>query len=839
MSLFGSHATNSQLNNKLVGYRVQTSLYGTVVPILYGQTRLAGNTIWVNDWQAIPISSGGKKGGSGGKGKGGGGSSQQYDYKTAIIIGLCEGQILGVRNVWYNRTRLALGTSTEPYTIPGGGGTYHPANEANLLIDHGVAGAHSYSQSANDYGSPGSVTLSGTQQIPLVPTSGTPGVGQYKLNLDGSYDFAAADAGLQVQISYSWVIPNADGSLNNPLGNLAFSLFTGALGQSPWPYLSSHHPEQAIGYSELAYIANEAMDLGSSGAISNLSLEIAGLLQFGGGIVDAEPSMAVYDLLSNPHYGAGFPSASIGDLSKFSAYCKANSLFISPLIDTQRSALQWIGDLCLVGNTVPVFSEGLLKFRPYGDTTAIGNGATFTPDTQPIYDLGDDDFLDQAGQDPVIVNRPTVRDAYNQVLVEWLNRGNGYNAETIDEKDDAAIAVYGLRPASVLQLHGITTHDVAAKVANTELAKSVYVRNQYTFRLGWQYCLLEPMDLVTISDLYLGLNKQPVRILSIDEDEQGTLSITAEEFPWGTATPTLHPKQGTSSFGPGFFSDPGMTNAPTFFEPPDQMTKKQGFALWIGLSGAVNWGGCSVFMSTDNATFENIGMQNGPSAMGVLTASLGANADPDTTHTLLVDMTMSGAKLASFTQAQADGFLSLVLVDEEIIAYETATLTAPDKYDITYLRRGVFGTPIAAHTIGSTFCMLDASMFAYRFDVTDIGQTRYFKFASFNKTGAQQQNLFVLSSVSYVLNNPNPRRITASCTQLPGDSLVLADATAGSIVYTLLKAEIEIGDRITIQKTDNTSNHVTIAAAAGDTINELSTLILSEPQQEAEILSNG
>jgi hypothetical protein len=848
MSIFGAaKKTNSTVDTKLIGYRVQTSLYGAALPFGYGQTRLSGNVVWTGDWQAIPVVTGGKKGGTGGKAKGGGGTNQQYTYKTALMIGLCQGVIVGIRNIWYNRTKLSIATSTEIYTIIGGGGLiYHPHNETNLVMDHGVGYGSVYSTPVNDFGSPGSTTLTGTQTIPFSAVTGVPTTGQYRLNSDGSYTFAAADVGKTVSMLYSWTIPNTDGTLNDPLGLLQLSLFNGGLAQTAWPYLTTHHPEQAIGYSEMAYVAGEAFDLGSSGAISNLSMEIAFPFRFGGGIVDAEVSVQVVDILTNTAYGAGFPAAYIGSVTNMANYCKANGLFVSMLVDSQRDAASWIGDLLTIANTAAVYSEGLLKFRPYGDTSAIGYGAQFTPDTQPIYDLGDDDFLHADDADPVICVRPSVRDAFNQKSVEWLNRGNGYNAETLDEKDDRMIALYGLRPDSPLQLHAITTHDVAVKVCNTELARSVNIRAQYQFKLGWQYLLLEPMDLVRINDPYIGLSNFPVRIISIDEDENGDLSILAEEFPWGTAGPTLHPKQTTTSFGPGFFSDPGMTNTPTFFEPPDQMTKDQGFALWIGLSGPANWGGASVYMSTDNATYDNIGVQNGPSAMGLLTAALGANPDPDTTHTLSVDMTMSGVALTSYTQAQADAFLpgTLILVDGEIIAYKTATLTAPDKYDITYLRRGVFGTPIGAHVIGSTFCVLDDAMFEYKFDVADIGQTRWFKFASFNDVGAQQQDLAALTAIAYDLTNPNPRYISyppTNWTQLPGDSLVLADASGGAIIYTLLKAAIEVGDRITIQKTDNSGFTVTIQAAVGDTIDQpgVTSVVLTDPLQVVEILSQG
>jgi hypothetical protein len=48
--------------------------------------------------------------------------------------------------------------------------------------------------------------------------------------------------------------------------------------------------------------------------------------------------------------------------------------------------------------------------------------------------------------------------------------------------------------------------------------------------------LLEPGDLVSLTDPHIGLNQFPVRIQSIDEDDSGNLSIVAEEFPGAIGT---------------------------------------------------------------------------------------------------------------------------------------------------------------------------------------------------------------------------------------------------------------------------------------------------------------
>src|SRR5262249_6402088 len=145
--------------------------------------------------------------------------------------------------------------------------------------------------------------------------------------------------------------------------------------------------------------------------------------------------------------------------------------------------------------------------------------------------------------DPVKVVRRSRADTCNEVKIEFVNRANSYNVEIVEDKDDANIALHGLKAESPRQAHAICDATVAKKVANHKRMRSVYIDggSGYRFTLGWQYILLEPTDLVTITDPNLGLSKHPVRITSIKENDAGELDFEAEEFPWGTATPTAYP----------------------------------------------------------------------------------------------------------------------------------------------------------------------------------------------------------------------------------------------------------------------------------------------------------
>ena len=760
MSIFSRPRPLAAQNTVLHSLRVQTAAYGQAIPIVYGQNRISGKLIWYGDFTPIAQSS---KQASGGKGLGGGTTrTTSYTYTAAVAIALCEGPIAQLCNVWDTKGTLLLVSASENFTVPGGGGSYQLSQHANYFAHYGVSRLDAYSVSANDYGSDGPTTLSGSQSKPMSLVGSLPGAGQYTLNpASATFAFSAADAGKQVSITYVYGVPNSN-SNGQPLQQLALTLFTGSRPQTPWPYLTSNHPGQDLGYNGLAYLAASAMDLGSSGSLPNYSYEVLGLLPFGGGITDVEPGAIVNDLLTNAFYGVGWPGSLIADYSNFSSYCMANGMFLSPVIDSQQTAAALIDDLIDLSNGAAVWSEGVVKLKSYGDTTAVANGAIFVPNTTPVYDLSDRDFLRKDNDDPVKVLRKSRADILNAIKIEFVNRANSYNVEIAEDKDDANIALYGLKAGSPRQAHAVCDAAVAKKVANHRRMRSVYIDggSAYRFTLGWQYILLEPMDLVTITDSNLGLSRHPVRITSIKENDGGELDFEAEEFPWGTATPTAYPYSAGAGFAPNQQADPGGVNPPIIFEPNNRLTggAQTGYEIWIGVSGlSSNWGGCNVWISLDNATYRRIGTIHGAARMGVLTAALASGSDPDTANTLSVDLSQSFGTLSSGSVADADNWRTACLIYDgsgnyEVLAYQTMTLTAPNRYTSNaYLRRGAFSTPIGAHANGAQFLRLDEAVFDWSYDPTLIGQTVYFKFTSFNKFELMEQSLANVSAYTYMV----------------------------------------------------------------------------------------
>lgn len=802
MSLFPVNKPNSQQPTILYGYPVQTSIFGKPLSLVYGTHRIAGNVMGVFNWQAHPVKSGGKGGkGSGGGKFGSGSSDQQFTYTAAVQIALCQGPIIALKNVWLDKTKYQVAISTEVFVIGSPGVNYQVKQHSNFLSDVGVVKQENYNVTVDDFGSPGLTTYSGVQRVSLQKVGGSPGAGQYSLNTaTGTYTFSSADNGKMVFMVYTWVSPTSWGT-GNPMLDLNLSLFRGDTGQTPWTYLTTNLPDQALTYKGVAYVANDNMDLGQSGIIPNYSYEVMGLKMYGNGILDAEPSEILIDYLTDPDHGLqGWSLSDLGNMGQFRDWCVANGLFVSPVWDTQASAASQLEQLMTVTNCAPVWSDGTLKIIPYGDKTVVGNGVTYTPDTGPIYDLSYDDFISTGDESPITVERPSIWDSYNSVTVEWSNRGNDYNRVPCEEQSLYHVNQYGLRKQSPLSLPLITTLPVAQFTANVQLQRLLFIRTKYKFKLPITYDLLEPMDLVTLTDPNQGLIKTPVRIISIDEDDNGILSIEAEEFPWGTATATKHPKAVSSSFTAGYYADPGPVNQPMFFEPTDRIMQDDSYHLFIALSGGPDWGGANVYVSADSTTYEQIGVQKGPATVGTLKAAITALPNPDNTNTIQVSMLESFGVLASVSSTAADQGAILVQIGDELLSYTTATLTGPYTYTLSGLRRGLFGTPIESHAIGDQMCLLNTEVFDWMFTLSDVGNLRYFKFASFNKYGQSMQSLADCVEYQYTpLGISKPLYVDNVDTKLePITQYVIVKATTQNVNITLPDEEIAVGVEITV-----------------------------------------
>ncbi|MDO5686751.1 MAG: phage tail protein [Neisseria sp.] len=534
------------------------------------------------------------------------------------------------------------------------------------------------------------------------------------------------------------------------LSDINLTLAKGGREQPVWGWLTTKHPDEAVSYSNTAYVYSSRYDLTTSAQIYNHNFEVDGKLAYGGTVYDANPRDILHDLLTNTQYGCNFPAKNLADTETYSNYCRAHGLFVSPAYTEQREAHQNITELLEQTNSAAVWSEGKLKIIPYGDAAASGNGAVYVPNLTPLYDLTDDDFIVSGAEDPVRCDRKTPADAFNQVQIEYLDRSNAYNVAVAEAKDQANIEQFGLRPQEPIQMHSICDAAVAHQVAHLTLQRSLYVRNEYEFKLGWKYCLLEPMDLVTLTDGGLGLDKTPVRITEIEEDEDGTLTIKAEDFPFGVASATSYPTQPSLGYAADYNVSPGNAFAPVMFEAPLQLTGNDP-QIWLATAGGQDWGGASVWVSTDGDSYKRVGTISAKARYGSTNTDLPSGAAYDNVNTVGVDIAATGGGLIAATEQEARDLLTACYLGGEFIAYSGAELTGAGQYRLSGLVRGAWGSDISAHDTGKAFVRMDDALFKYSYPPEWLGKQIWVKLVSHNLFGSGSQNLADVAPYAYTI----------------------------------------------------------------------------------------
>ena len=775
MSLFGPR---SQVPNKLGSIQIQSSEVGVVIPWGAGSFKAAVKLLDYVDFKATKQYPGGK-----------GGGNYNYDYTAATDMLVCSGPIGGIGNVYSSSGGGSLLGAVETYTIPSSLVITVRNNSLAFYYDEGVTYAEAFSVTANDYGSDGETTTSGTQQVPM-EKAGTdaPEPLEYYPELDGGnagkYHFNAADVGKQITITYAYTTEDtstSDSSSNlynrSPLEQYAVGFIAGLDPQQPWGYMESRYSARALCYPGLARLTAEQLDLGQSATPPNLSAEVVNgnLLALGGGVSDCDPAAIIAKMCSDRVFGFGWDY--LGDLTQYSNFCVANNLLLSPFYDSQRKATTIIGELCDLTNAEPVWSGATLKIVPYGDTTAVGNGRTFTPQTEPIYTLDRSDMIAPKKGEPVKVSWPDLADNYNSILFQYTRRNDNYDNDILNDKDEASILMNGLLPSKTITGDFYREKEFAAVAMNMLLKRNSYPLRTYKFTLKWWYCLIEPMDIVLLQTGIGDNSYQAVRITSVSENETFELQIEAEDFAFGVANGVLYPKGDGAGATTGKLAYPGATTLLAAFLPPLRLTNGL-TQTWIATTGGASWGGCQAWLSVDGSNYREVAQQNGSSRAGMLTAPLAAGSDPDTTNTASINISGS---ITGGSQADADAFTTLSLIGSELVSYETATLAGSsygtNAYDLTYLRRGIFSGNNQVHSAGEVFVRLDDSIIKYTLDPSLIGRPLYLKLTSFNLYGLQPQDLSEVQE--YVISVSG----AASSSNMTVGSYLNSDGSATVDVY--------------------------------------------------------
>ncbi len=720
------------------GLQIQTAVNTLPVPIVWGESKIAPNVVWYNNFQ---ISDGGGKGG----GKGGlfGGGNSTTTYSAAVLLALCEGPITGINQIWKNQsvyTLSELGLSLFVGTTPQAEWSYLSTSyPSQALAYQGTAYVCAPNYSLGD-----AATLDNHNFEVQGVFYGT---GVNGLDADPAQVVSDFLTNAQYGVGFPQASINAT-TLFGTGGDASYQTYCRAFALSLSPALTDQEQASSI-LARWLQITNTAA-VWSGGTLK--FIPYGDTATTAGTVISTTQARQIGQVAT----GANNPPPVV--------VCGPAYFVADQGVTYANSgvALTYIGTSApSSAGTYGISPHGTYLFAARDQNTVVSISyqyaiaASYVPNVTPTYNLTDDDFKVESNEDPVQVSRSDPYEAYNVWRLEIADRDNAYNLTTVESRDQNAIELYGMRIASTVTAHEICDPNVGLISGQLMLQRAVYIRNTYKLRLSWEYCLLDPMDLVTVTDSILGLAGAPIRITEIEEDENGFLSVTAEEFPLGVATATLYATQPASNNPVNRSEAADPVNTPTIFEPPAALVSTP--QVWIAASGGAggvadpNWGGANVWLSTDGTSHAQIGAVAAPARQGVLTASLPAygGTNPDTTDTLAVNLVESGGALASATDLDAQLANTLCIVDSELVSYATATLVSANNYSLSYLYRGLYGTAVASHSSGAPFARLDNTVFEYDLPAQYVGQTLYIKLQSFNVFGGGVQDISTCAVYTY------------------------------------------------------------------------------------------
>ena len=515
-----------------------------------------------------------------------------------------------------------------------------------------------------------------------------------------------------------------------PSEKIELTLFNGEQGQAPWPYMVSKHPDKALPYSGLAYMAG-VVDLGERGSLPQYNFEIMGKLRNTGDGVDVNPADYIEHVLQS--VGA---DVQIEGIENYRAYCRAADILIStPPEQKSAKAQSIINDIAEITNSLVFWSTDRLKIVPLADKP-VGD---WTPENQIQYDLTADDFIAGTDGQLILYKRKDTSEAYNEATVEFINRANSYEKETVSFEVVADVQKNGLKPASKKTAHYLYTKARAQYYAEQLAMKRLYSKTQYTFRLDWAFCTLEVGDLVTLTDEACQLNKQIVVITAVNEAADGQLEFTAEGKPAGTYAPARYDVHENERPFVDYNQEAPSVNDVAIFQTVGDVGGNQ---VFIGVNAPSGWGGCSVWLSDNDENYARVGSITQQARMGRTLTALSNTGDG-------VSVKLNQGSIKGGTHIDAERANTLSWIDGEALSYEGAQLQTDGSYKLTGLVRGQYATIPTDHASGTRFIRIDEALYRHTYRKEDIGKTVYLKFTSMNLFGTNEQGLDEVQAYPY------------------------------------------------------------------------------------------
>lgn len=369
-----------------------------------------------------------------------------------------------------------------------------------------------------------------------------------------------------------------------------------------------------------------------------------------------------------------------------------------------------------------VESDGQLQFIKRGKT------ATITVPEDDVVPSGKGDV-----RDTITITRKQELDLPQRVDLSYIDRVSGYQASTQMAQRQIVQAVdkVGVNAPIVM----------SESEARSRAEKSLYTawvsRSLYEGVLPPKYATVEPGDVINF--VVNGVTHS-VRIVSSQIGRNGLQQmkglaedVSTYDFYIEPGQPTPNPQQGVILP----ITDLELMDLPRL--PSDSGDIGDMRVAMVGLGPG--WRGGVLYRSDDGGasggnTFNSMETIQSEAIKGTLLTSFPAGPRNTWDFANTIDVVVIEGSLSSTTELGLLNGANLMLVGDELIQFQNATLLGPNQYRLSKLLRGRLGTEheMTEHSVGDRVVYLDSAILKTGIPVSSFGLLKYYKAVTIGDT---------------------------------------------------------------------------------------------------------
>lgn len=303
---------------------------------------------------------------------------------------------------------------------------------------------------------------------------------------------------------------------------------------------------------------------------------------------------------------------------------------------------------------------------------------------------------DEAPPAPLLIARAEELDLPREVAVEVVDPARRFEATCQRARRLASSA----RSVQKISLPVVCGASAAKKIAETKLYTAWAERELVKLSVSRTWAALDPADVI-----HLG-NGDLLRLASVT---QSAGVLTLEGF--YSRAETLDSLAAADGGLDLRAADAGaVPSALYLMDLPALQSAHDQPGVYVAVTGLDGWKSADILRSADGVAYAAFTASAVPATAGIATSVLGSSAAFYQDNKNAVSVQMTRGTLSSCAKEDLLNGANAALLGDEIVQFQTATLTGPGLYTLSGLLRGRRGTEsaVSTHVLGEKFVLLHA-----------------------------------------------------------------------------------------------------------------------------------